>query len=313
MSMTLATTGNNALRSVTVGVGEEAVNGLGIVRYWTYTKYPLGESWEAYFPTTIYLVGCNPPFSVSLYCTGDSTKKVLYHSNDVCSTTNPGGDYVISYDRRAHCPTDLSEICDNIEEPGEVVPEKTTVPLCIESSGSWNDLIGLAYFDAEPHFYNCVEGFWKIAKIGGVIDCYYFAPSWNLEYGSSFIYGGDGEMSGDSTNGWTRGPGPSVYTGGIVTISPTGAVSYSYTYAANNLAVFYSGTGSDIELDPIYNCPIGSSTIPVHCNGWCNYASYWAPGQCYNSFYCLDNCGDHPIVTLAGSITITTSIKIGSC
>ena len=57
--MTLATTASNALR--------HRGDGLGRVLYWTYTKYPLGESWEAYFPTTIYLVGCNPPVSASLY------------------------------------------------------------------------------------------------------------------------------------------------------------------------------------------------------------------------------------------------------
>jgi len=306
--MTLATTGSNALR--------HRVNGLGRVLYWTYTKYPLGEAWEAYFPTTIYLVGCNPPFSVSLYCTGDSTKKVLYHSDDTCSVTNPGGDYVISYDRRAYCPTDLSEICDNIEEPGEVEVEKTTVPLCVTVEGSF---LGIAFRESwigdPPEYYviyNCVEGQWRI--MGSPRTCQQVTMDGNLgPWGG--LYTGDGEMSGDATSGWSRGSWPYKYWDkrGIVYISPSGVVSYSFE-KTDSVWVTHSGSGQ-IALDEIYNCPVGTTTFNIYTGGWstCYWNPYSQRYQIIESFSCATNCGDHPVVTLAGEITITTKIKIGDC
>ena len=290
--MTLATTASNALR--------HRGDGLGRVLYWTYTKYPLGESWEAYFPTTIYLVGCNPPVSASLYCTGDSAKKVLYHSDDTCSVTNPGEDYVISYDRRAYCPTDLSAICDNIEEPGEVEVEKTTVPLCITFEGTlisskWN-----LYFPPEGAeiaiCVGCVEAQWRIA---GGLGCTQY--SLNAQY--TLAAGSDGEMSGNSSSGWSRS---------YITLSPEGAVSFGGwlhvgTYGGVQYGVAYGGTGGDISLDEIYHCPIGTSVIPVLASSCVDYNGGRA--------CCPEGtmCGGHEYVCEAGEITITTAVKVGSC
>jgi len=301
----IATTGSNALRAGTAG--------LQVVRYWTYTKYPLGEAWEANFPTTIYMVGCNPPYAVALYCTGAPTQKVLYHSNNICSTTNPGGAYVISYDRRAYCPPDLGAICEGGEEPpgGEIVVEKATVDLCITFShnGSgcepslwwcdWND-----FGEYVCTLSGCVEAEWWRHRTGGVIVC--TQRGYNVEmYLGPFS---NGAMTGNSTSGWSRSP---IY------ISPTGAVSFGYVAGGVNDCswnVSYSGTGSDIALDAAWNCPIGSSTIPivagsVYTHGNCNPSGF--PRAC-----CPGGtmCDEHEYICDAGSISITTSIKIGgSC
>jgi len=304
--MTLATTGSNALR--------HRVNGLGRVLYWTYTKYPLGEAWEAYFPTTIYLVGCNPPFSVSLYCTGDSTKKVLYHSDDTCSVTNPGGDYVISYDRRAYCPIDLSEICEEGEDPPEgiVVVEKTTVPLCITFDSDY-PLTGSKWY-TQPEtgaLYwcsGCVEPRWRNTSGG----CLQYGYDVELIPGPFTAY--NGEMTGNSTIGWSRGP---IY------ISPDGEVSFGYWITASGpnycypywitFGVGYGGTGSDIALDASYNCPVGVSTIPVLASYV--HDSVTCSNPPFSRACCPEGtmCDGHEYVCDAGSITITTAIKVGSC
>jgi len=297
--MILATTGSNALR--------HASTGLGVVRYWTYTKYPLGEAWEAYFPTTIYLVGCNPPFSASLYCTGDSSKKVLYHSNGICSTTNPGGDYVISYDRRSQCPPDLSAICEEGGEPpgGEIVVEKTTVDLCLTVNAvsligsKWirQPETGVLYFCS-----GCVEPRWRVA---GGLGCVQYGYEVELTACSP----SSGVMTGNSTDGWTRGP---------IHISPAGVVSFGCWVNASGpnwhypywvyYGVGYGGTGSDIALDAAYHCPVGLSTIPVLTTSYTHISNQPFGGPC-----CPEGtmCGGHEYVCDAGTIQITTSIKIG--
>ena len=301
MSVILATTGSNALR--------HASTGLGVVRYWSYTKHPLGETWEADFPATIYLVGCHPPYAVMIWCTASPTQRVLYHSNESCSTTDPGGQYVISWDRRAYCPWGVSDVC-----PGGGGIEKATVPLCVTSSGSF---LGLAYYsDVGGYFYNCVEAPWHIHRyVPGGLVCKQHGLLYNLSYGYPLIYGGDGEMAGDSTNGWSKGHWPYINYGGIVSISPAGAVSYSFTYEVSGLTVWYGGTGNDIALDTVWGCPIGTSVIPVYCSSWClNYWDWMNQHYVYyNCSGCLANCGGHPVISLAGSITITTRMKVGSC
>lgn len=301
----LATTGSNALR--------HASGGLGVVRYWTYTKYPLGEAWEGNFPTTILLVGCNPPFAVSLYCTGIPTQKVLYHSNDVCSITNPGVSCVISWDRRTRCPPDLSAICEGGEDPpgGEVVVEKATVDLCIAVTGSFLGLrIG---YDGEYQYdriVGCVEGFWKNIMTTEGLKCANY-PGYYNEY-SAFCdmhVCFTGAMGGDSTTGWSRSADNVCVSNGSggISISPDGAVSFSlHAEATNDVLGWYSGVGDDISLDDVWKCPIGSSTIPVYCIGYPTVHGYTAcPVH--------TNCGGHPIVSLAGEITITTTVKDGSC
>ena len=298
MSVILATTGSNALR--------HASTGLGVVRYWSYTKHPLGETWEADFPATIYLVGCHPPYAVMIWCTASPTEKVLYHSNESCSTTDPGGQYVISWDRRAYCPWGASEVC-----PGGGGIEKATLDLCltvnsvslINSKWIRQPSTGVLYSCS-----GCVDLKWRWARIGGVIVCVQYGYEIQLLACSA----SSGVMTGNSTDGWTRG---SIY------ISPAGVVSFGCFSIASGpnwfypywvtFGVGYGGTGSNISLDDDFNCPVGPSTIPVLATNYTDASNQPWGGPC-----CPDGtmCEGHAYNCNAGTITITTSVKIGgSC
>jgi len=282
--MILATTGSNALR--------HASTGLGVVRYWTYTKYPLGEDWEADFPTTIYLVGCHPPYAVMIWCTASPTEKVLYHSNESCSTTDPGGDYVIAWDRRAYCPWGASEVC-----PGGGGIEKATLELCLTVTG--DDIYFLG------RMLELGEGIWFCAVLGCCVECWWkVLGSLGCRQLTSDITVSlplpEGAMTGNSTVGWTLGP---VY------ISPTGHVTVSGAADYGGSSVSYFGEG-DIALDPDYNCPVGSADIDITAVSW---SGYDYGGQQSGGVCCPEGtqCYGHEWVCDAGTITITTSIKIG--
>ena len=299
--MILATTSGGALR--------HASTGLGVVRYWTYTKHPLGEAWEASFPTTIYLVGCNPPYSVSLYCTGNTTKKVLYHSDGVCSATDPGGSYVISWDRRTSCPTDLSSICDAIEETGEVVVEMTTVDLCLTVDSSTLEPSKWFYAPGTGTLYSCsgcVEPRWTRRSVDGEIVC--VQNSYDAEL--AVCLPTNGAMTGNSTDGWTKGG---------LHITPAGVVSWGCFSTASGphwiypswitFGVSYSGAGSNIALDADFNCPVGSSTITVVAVNYTDIAHTGGSACCPEGTM----CDDHAYVCDVGTIAITTSVKVGAC
>lgn len=261
----IATTGSNALR----GYG----NAFGVVRYWTYTKYPFGHTWEANFPTTIYLVGCKPSWSVFLYCVDDTSRKVVYHRGS-CSIVPPESNYIYSWDRKTLCPWTDATFCGDLETPPD--------------AGNVVDGVGNAIFDVCVSFPN-KAGFTGpyIRNTPGGPSVGFVEPAYSVVDGICVPDAPDvvGDFSfltdGLAIQDYNGGSGDfyicSNVTLGINAVTKTAHVWFAHIYPYGNIQVAYSGE-ADMNFDPETG---GTASVPVYGEYVATYMPYtWTFSYC---------------------------------
>lgn len=274
-------------------------------RYWTYTKYPFGESWESNFPDTIYLVGCKPPWSISLYCVDETEHKVVYHRG-LCSTTSPGGSYIYSWDRKTLCPWTDTSFCGDIEEPPD--------------PGNVVDGVGNSKFDLCVSYQSELSTPYVGSGLPGLSG--WKEPRWVMVDGVCVpgSYGSTGSFSG-LTNGRLGSAGSYTMTSGTYSDyycsfeidvdagTCHAAMYYVMVFSQSGWTADYTFTGDGaFAFDPEAG---GAGEMEVEGYVWC---WGWSGGGCE---YCdgsdSGDCGGHDDC-LIGNIGITLTVaEIGKC